>query len=461
MEIELHKLSVPSIEIRVLQNIFVDSSKFEEVNSIIKPAYFYDKKRQMIFEAMQILHSDFEEITYHTIVAHCLSRGTLGEGSNQLTPYDITSCGGTEEEALPNLGQNSYLAKTIAESYIKREFVINCGKSIQSVLNGKEDFITAINKQNELNGNLLNIAEGDRNKHISKYTESFLLENEVNGGNKFEIGFEKFDKKLSIQAGHFVVLGAGTSHGKTVLALNMARNFARDKRKVGIFSLEMTGEQLANRIISNEINFDSSQFLNKIQPHQLPEYNRGADIVDSYKFYVNDKAGLTISRLKSYAISMIKHHGVEVIIIDYLQLIKGEGRGKYEDTTTISQSLKVLAKDLKVPIIALSQFSRDFKKQNRLPVVSDLRDSGAIEQDADTILLYYNYAHEKIEPEDDEGRPLPLNACNLEVAKNRHGSCFEDIVFFNGKYQRITNDEELDEGSTFGDNNDFTSNQPF
>jgi replicative DNA helicase len=458
INIDLSKLSSPDIEIQLLQNIFLDPINFASIEDILKPEYFYNYKRQVIYESMQDLYNAFEEVTYNTVIANLMTKGKLGTNGDQLTPFDISTCGGEPDKHLPNFGQNLYLAKIIAENYIKREFIINCNKGIEAIITNKDDFSNVINSNIENSSSLLNISEGNRNRHIKEYAESFIIDNQENGSSVFSTGYEKLDKSLSIRPGHLVIIGAGTSHGKTVFALNLARNFAKNKKKVGFFSLEMPGEELTNRIISNEMSINAGIFRHKLNSEQKINYNTGKGIIKDYDFYINDKAGLNIARIKSHAVSMVKNLGVQAIFIDYLQLIKATGSNMYQSTTEISQSLKVLAKDLKVPIIALSQFSRSFVKENRKPKTSDLRDSGAIEQDADSIMLLYNYAKVGI-TEDAEGSVE--NIINIDIAKDRHGECYEESLYFNGKYQRITNDEELDEDLTFGTNNDFDNNDPF
>jgi len=178
--------------------------------------------------------------------------------------------------------------------------------------------------------------------------------------------------------------------------------------------------------------FNNFAFNYKLSHGQVQQYENGIKKIKEYPIYINDFGTLDIFKIKAFTKEMIKNYDVKVVVIDYLQLISStvkKGANREQEVAQITRSLKLLAKDENICIIALSQFSRDFDKQKRRPQLSDLRESGAIEQDADTVILLYNYAKVGIESN---------GAILIDIAKQRAGKLFETTLDFNGEFQRFT-----------------------
>ena len=229
-------------------------------------------------------------------------------------------------------------------------------------------------------------------------------------------GFKDLDRiLLGMQRKDFILLAARPSVGKTALAVNIALNAAKANYKVAIFSLEMSKTQLAQRMISSV----SLINLKELISGDISDWEgvfQASSLIASKSIYMDDTAGLSITELRSKCRRLKAESGLDFIMIDYLQLMTSEGRNenRQQEISTISRSLKALAKELDVPILALSQLSRDSEKNKRKPKLSDLRESGAIEQDADVVILLYreDYQNEEV---------VNSNTIELMIAKHRNG----------------------------------------
>ena len=242
-------------------------------------------------------------------------------------------------------------------------------------------------------------------------------------------GFNDLDMLTSgFKGGQFIVLGARPAVGKTALALNMAVGAARDKAHVGIFSMEMTAEDLASRMITAEARIGRQRLRGgNISQELWNGLTDASDRLSKLSIYIDDTPDLNINRLRVKAKRLFQRaeDDKKLLIVDYLQLMSGEGENRQNEVARISRGLKILSKDLNVPILALSQLSRPSKLQRedrkRLPQLSDLRESGAIEQDADIVM----FLHRDMEPrlgdvEDDEDR-MAADEARLIIAKHRNG----------------------------------------
>ena len=240
-------------------------------------------------------------------------------------------------------------------------------------------------------------------------------------------GFGELDELTrGFRGGQFIVLGARPAVGKTALALNMAAGAAKQGVRVGIFSLEMTAEDLALRMLSSAAGIGSQQLRSgNIRPEWWGQFMDASAYLSELPLYIDDTPDLNINRLRVKAKRVFQNteKGKKFLIVDYLQLMSGEGENRQNEVAKISRGLKILSKDLDLPILALSQLSRPSKlqREGKRPQLSDIRESGAIEQDADIVM----FLHRDMEPrsddeEDDEDRMAP-DAAKLIVAKHRNG----------------------------------------
>lgn len=275
-------------------------------------------------------------------------------------------------------------------------------------------------------------------------------------------GFPDFDRlTLGLQAGEMIVIAARPSLGKTSIGMNIAEHVAVDlQMPVGVFSLEMTAEALMLRMVSSR----SRVSLRRVQAEGLyesdyPRITSATGKLHKAPLFIDDSSGLSIIRLRAKARRMFQLHGIKLFVVDYLQLLNASGGSKRHDSrqaevTEISSGLKELAKELKVPVLVLSQLNRELEKEkNRKPRLSDIRESGSVEQDGDLIGLLYRPKRD--EPEDDDAEAVPVN---LLIAKQRNGPAGVDVRFTFLKHltrfesaARISNEDIPDQRSTHAD----------
>ena len=263
-------------------------------------------------------------------------------------------------------------------------------------------------------------------------------------------GYNKLDDITSgWQASDLVIVAGRPAMGKTSFALSMAKNIAADYRiPLAFFSLEMSNVQLVNRLISNACEIEGSKILNgQLSPDEWDRLDKRVNNLLDAPLYVDDTPGLSVFELRTKARRLVREHGVKIIMIDYLQLMNANGMrfsSRQEEVSTISRSLKGLAKELDIPIIALSQLNRGVESREGLegkrPQLSDLRESGAIEQDADMVLFVHRPEYYHIY-QDENGRNL-RGMAQIIIAKHRKGATGDVLLNFRGQFTRFENPED-------------------
>jgi replicative DNA helicase len=240
--------------------------------------------------------------------------------------------------------------------------------------------------------------------------------------------------------------------GKTALALSMARNISvQQKIPVAFFSLEMSSVQLITRLISSETGLSSDKLrTGKLADHEWQQLNIKVSDLESSPLFIDDSPSLTIFELRAKARRLASSHGIKLIIIDYLQLMNigssNKAGNREQEISTISRNLKALAKELNIPVIALSQLSRAVETRggSKRPILSDLRESGAIEQDADIVSFIYRPEYYKIDEWDDEERSPSAGQAELIIAKHRNGGLNSIRLRFKSSFGRFENIDEFD-----------------
>jgi replicative DNA helicase len=266
-------------------------------------------------------------------------------------------------------------------------------------------------------------------------------------------GFAELDKlTLGFQPSDLIIVAARPSMGKTALVLNIAQFVALEKEiPVAVFSLEMSKESLATRMLASEGLIDAQKLrAGRLSTEEYKRLSRAAGLLINAPIYIDDSAGLNLLELRSRARRVKVEHDVKLIVIDYLQLIQGpqDSESRQQEISAISRSLKILAKELAVPVVVLSQLSRAPEQrtaENKRPQLSDLRDSGAIEQDADVVMFIYRQEMYET-PFDEQGNPRALpdgtpleGLAELIVAKQRNGPTGHMRLFFHKHYTRFDN----------------------
>ena len=253
-------------------------------------------------------------------------------------------------------------------------------------------------------------------------------------------GLIDLDKVINgLQKSNLILLAARPAMGKTALALNIATSVAREKKSVAFFSLEMSKAQLGTRLLSSASRVDSQKiFTGRLSENEFTQMIGGIDEIGKLQMFIDDTSGLTVAALRSKALKIKRESGLDLIVVDYLQLMQGTGsrieQNRVQEVSAISRGLKLLAKEFDVPVLALSQLSRNVEmRAEKKPQLSDLRESGSLEQDADIVMFLYRDEYYNRDEPDNE------NIAELIVAKNRNGATNSIRLFFRKEILRFDN----------------------
>ena len=459
------KLPPQAIELEeaVLGALMLDNEALSDTIDILKPEYFYKIEHQKIFDSIIVLFNESKPVDILTIIEQLKKSGELENigGAFYITQLtnNVASSANTE-----------YHARIIVEKFIQRSLIQISSSIIKDSFDETIDVFDLLSNAEQ---ELFSVTEGSLRKSYSKMSELISsainnieeLKNKEDGLSGVPSGFSRLDRVTSgWQKSDLVIIAARPGMGKTALALTMCRNIAiNHKTPIGIFSLEMSTDQLVNRLISSESEIPS----NKLRKGNLEEYEfvqlheKIKDLAEA-PIYIDDTPGLSVFELRAKARRLVKNHGVKIIIVDYLQLMTAGGNkigNREQEISTISRSLKGIAKELKIPVIALSQVNRGVESRtstSKRPILADLRESGAIEQDADIVTFIYRPEYYKIyewENSDDS-----RGQAEIIIAKHRNGPLdnirlkfintlakFSDLDYFDG----VNEEENLGDEPSF------------
>lgn len=430
----------------VLGSIFINPDKMIEVTEHLKPEDFYRPAHKILFKAMMSLANRGEAIDIVTVKSMLEANHELNLVGNVIYLVEIIN-------AVPTSANAEYYAKIVAKKAQLRAIIGNLSDSIGNAYDEDMDIDEIISKTEQ---SLLKVSQSS-NKGNFRPIHDVLLENhtkieersnsssEITG---IETGFSDFDKLTTgLHEDNLIILAARPAMGKTAFALNIAQNVATKSGKpVAIFSLEMGDESLVERMLSAEGAIPNHHirtgFLSTDEWERLVyAQSRLAEA----PIFIDDSAGIRISDIRARARRLAQEtSGLGLIVIDYLQLITGRKTdNRQQEVSEISRQLKIIAKELKVPVIALSQLSRSVEqRQDKRPIMSDLRDSGSIEQDADIVAFLYRDAYYQDNADDQE----ESNLTELIVKKNRHGSLGTVKLYFHKEYTKFSSVEEVKNG---------------
>ena len=457
------KLQPQAIELEqaVLGALMLDNESLSDAIDSLKTEYFYSPKHQKIFEAIVNLFNNTQPVDILTV----------SEELKKLEAFE--SIGGLAyiSELTNNVASASnteFHARIIAEKFIKRS-LINISRKIS--IDAFDDSVDIFDLLNNAETELFTVTEGTLRKSYDKMSSLIkgalenieILREKEDGLSGIPSGFTNLDRVTSgWQNSDLVICAARPGMGKTALALTMTRNIAVDhKVPIGFFSLEMSSEQLVNRLIASEAELNASKLRKgDLADHEMVQLHEKIKQLSEAPIFIDDTPALTIFELRAKARRLVKNHGVKIIIIDYLQLMHaGNNAGNREqEISTISRSLKGIAKELKIPVIALSQVNRGVENRtgvgSKRPMLSDLRESGAIEQDADIVTFIYRPEYYKIYEWDngDDSR----GQGELIIAKHRNGSLKNVRLKFIPEFAKFS-DLDYYEGSEFHNEEDNSS----
>jgi replicative DNA helicase len=423
----------------VLAAMILDSDIVDEILARVGPEVFYRPAHQKIFEAMVELSQRHIPIDQLSLAERLEARGELREVGDK--PYII------------ELANNDYALFNWEHhvDIIKREALlrdlINAARAILSLgFSNTDDTSEVVEEAEKLIFNVTNRKIDSTFLPIKDLLHESVAVLEAMATNESHLlgvptGFTDLDRLLAgMRGGDFIVLAARPSVGKTSLALNMAVNAAQAGTAVAFFSLEMPAVQLTQRILSSEASVEAKKMRNgSLAPSDWPNIIETCSALNDYEFYIDDTPGLSLTELRAKARRQLHNAKQGLIVIDYLQLMQDKGRNQQDRWVAvgeISRGLKILAKELGVPILALSQLSRAVESRgNKRPQLSDLRESGNIEQDADVVMFIDRALSEK---EMGDDRP-PLNMARLIIGKNRNGPIADIDLYFDAPYTRFRN----------------------
>ena len=453
------KLQPQAIELEqaVLGALMIDNESLSDSIDALREEYFYKSEHQKIFKAIINLFNQTQPVDILTVSEELKRMG------------EIDSVGGLSyiSELTNNVASSSnteFHARIIAEKFIKRSLISISHNIIGDAFNDSVDIFDLLNNAEE---KLFTVTEGTLRKSYDKMSTLIkgalenieTLRNKEDGLSGIPSGFSYLDRITSgFQNSDLIICAARPGMGKTAFALTMTRNIAIDHSiAVGLFSLEMSAEQLVNRLIASEAELSAGKLRRgDLADHEMVQLHEKIKYLSDAPIYIDDTPALTIFELRAKARRLVKNHSVNIIIIDYLQLMSaGNNSGNREqEISTISRSLKGIAKELKIPVIALSQVNRGVESRtgigSKRPMLSDLRESGAIEQDADIVTFIYRPEYYKIYEWDngDDSR----GQGEIIIAKHRNGSLANVRLKFTAEFAKFA---ELD----YFENNNFNNQE--
>lgn len=427
-----------SSEEAVLGSIMLRKEGMEEVEDIVTPESFYVEKNKIIFQAMLDLHAKNEPIDMISL-------------STKLT----------EKKLIDSVGGNRYLAemtqKVPSSTNIKHYAEIMQKKFVLRKLIEASDYVSelAFNEGDDKIEDILDIAEKKMFSVVASPSASKFvtlhdaipeamarlasMRNNDGKARGLETGFREFDKITSgLQKADLIILAARPSMGKTTLALDIARNAANKEKSVLVFSLEMSSQQLVDIMICAEAKVNAWAYrTGHLSDNDNAKVQYAAQKLANSKVYIDDEAGNSIVKMKAMARRIKAEKGLDLIVVDYLQLMSTSKKydSMVNQVTEISRSLKSLAKELDVPVLALSQLSRAVEQRGGKPKLSDLRDSGSIEQDADLVMFIHR---------EDKGKDeaLKTNIAEILIEKHRNGPTGKIDLYFEEKSRTFINLEK-------------------
>ena len=409
----------------VLGAMMVEKSAVNAVIDVLQPESFYVEAYGEVFRAIQTLFNNSEPIDLLTVTEQLRKDGKLDMLGGSHRVASLTS-------RVASSANVEFHARIIAQKHIQRELIRVSNAIIEKAYDETSDVFDLLD---EAESKLFEVAEGNIRKSYESMSTVMrqalddieAARNNEDGVSGVPSGFHDLDKLTGgWQRSDMVVLAARPGMGKTAFVLSMARNMAVDHDiPVAVFSLEMSAVQLVQRLISSETEINSDKFRKgNLEEHEYQQLHSRCGKLSKAPLFIDDTPGLNIFELRAKCRRLKAQHGVDLVIIDYLQLMSaGSDKGNREqEISSISRSIKGIAKELDVPIIALSQLSRNVETRggDKRPLLSDLRESGAIEQDADIVAFIYRAEYYGITEHPDGIDTAGLG--ELILAKHRHGA---------------------------------------
>lgn len=452
--ISLEKGKIPpqaiDLEEVVLGAMMIDKKGVDEVIDILSPDAFYKEAHKHIFEAIFKLFENSEPIDLLTVSSQLKKDSKLDSIGGDFYLISLT-------QRVSSSAHIEFHARIILQKYIQRSLIKISNEIIEDSYDETKDVFDLLDNAE---AKLYEVTQGNVKKS-TETAQSLVIQakkkieeiSNKEGLSGIPTGFTKLDKLTSgWQPSDLIIVAARPGMGKTALTLTMARNMAVNSNiPVAFFSLEMSSVQLITRLISSETGLSSEKLrTGKLEKHEWEQLNVKVKTLEKAPLYIDDTPSLSIFDLRAKARRLASQYGIKMIMIDYLQLMTAggsqKGGNREQEISMISRNLKALAKELNVPVIALSQLSRAVETRggSKRPLLSDLRESGAIEQDADIVSFIYRPEYYKIDEWDDEERSPTEGQGEFIVAKHRNGGLDNIRLKFIGHLGKFDNLDDFD-----------------
>lgn len=429
----------------VIGSLLVDPDAVVKTAIFLRPESFYREKNRWLYEACLSLYERNEAINQITVAQELARQGKIEEIGGVAFLSHLVS-------VLPTSLHVEHYAHIVHRLSVMRRLIVAAGQIAAIGYDAEPDLDAALNRAEDV---LFKVRRSESPRdfvHIRHVLEQYWEESDADPSQReghlphVNTGFPALDQLLGgLQRSDMIILAARPSLGKSSLALNIARNAAVEQgAQVAFFSLEMSKEQLVQRLLSSEAAVDSSYVkLRQYTPAQERRVMDATGKLSGAPIYIDDSPTTRVMEMRSKARRLHYERGIDLIIVDYLQLIRGDTRAenKVQEVSDISRALKALARELNAPLIAVSQLSRAVEMRTpHIPQLSDLRDSGSIEQDADVVMFIYReevYAKREEWEKHNPDKPYPEGIATIKVAKHRNGPCEDRNLRFRKNITRF------------------------
>lgn len=437
------------LEDSVIGALMIEKEAYGTVADLLRPEVFYKDQNRMVFEAIRELASKDQPIDVMTVGEKMKTQGTLEKAGGLVYLADLS-------RRVASAAHLRYHAQIIAQKATARDLIAMAAQIEEKAYDETQDIDDLMQ---EAEAGIFEITQRSQKRDVTQIDpvieEAFkrMAKAAENTGSISGIpsGFNALDKITSgWQTPDLVIIAARPAMGKTAFVLSMAKHMAIDREiPTAIFSLEMSNVQLVNRLIMNVCEIEGEKIkTGKMSKADSQKLNTKINIMKGKPLYMDDTPSLSIFELRSKARKLVHDHGVRIIIIDYLQLMNAQGSSfgsREQEVSIISRGLKGLAKELDIPIIALSQLNRGVEArtgiEGKTPQLSDLRESGAIEQDADMVCFIHRPEYYHIYTDEKSAKDL-RGLAQIIVAKHRNGATDSIWLRFRGKYAKFQNEDE-------------------
>lgn len=449
MSLEKVKLPPQAVDLEevVLGTLLQFQYTLDDAMANLKPKVFYKNKHRLIFKAIEAVYLRGDGVDLMTVSQELRTMKKLEEVGGDFYIVELT-------QKVVSGANINFHSRILLQKFIQRELISNSNSIIKEAYEEGTDSLDLLDKAYSHLATVSNMLIKNKEIDIRELTAEIIDRGGKLYRNEIKSGIETPITNLTNRMGgwrdsELIIIAARPGMGKTAFALKAGWIAALKGIPVGFFSLEMSAEQLLSRLWSMDLEIENDKFTKTgLTPEDQKRILTRVTEFDKIPFHIDDSTSLTIQELTIKAKKLKKEKGIKMLIVDYLQLMSGNSNNREQEISKISRGLKLVAKELNIPVIALSQLSRSVEQRggSKRPLLSDLRESGAIEQDADVVQFIYRPEYYGIEEWDDYDRTPCAGQAEYIIAKNRNGGLVRNRMKFVGKYTNFKNiDEDSDE----------------